>query len=139
MTSSASRLDQRVYIEDTDAGGIVYHARYLHYMERGRTEWLRERGFDQQRLFERNIALVVRTLSCRYRKPARLDDLLTVVTCANAPKRYTVTFEQQVLYENKLLLSGAVDIACIDATGYKPAQWPEELLAAMINDSRDAQ
>ncbi|MFC0338616.1 acyl-CoA thioester hydrolase [Kushneria avicenniae] len=131
-------LDLRVYIEDTDAGGIVYHANYLNYLERGRTEWLRDKGFDQHSLFERNIALVVRRLECQYRLPARLDDYVTVETRAGAPRQYTVAFEQQIMRHGKLLFRGMVDIACIDATGYKPARWPEDLLSAMTLDSQNA-
>ncbi|GHC20285.1 tol-pal system-associated acyl-CoA thioesterase [Kushneria pakistanensis] len=131
-------LDLRVYIEDTDAGGIVYHANYLNYLERGRTEWLRARGFDQHSLLTRNIALVVRKMECQYRLPARLDDLLTVETRAGDPRQCTVAFEQQVMRDGKLLFRGMVDIACIDATRYKPSRWPEDLLSAMTLDSQNA-
>lgn len=131
-------LDLRVYIEDTDAGGIVYHANYLNYLERGRTEWLRAKGFDQNSLLTRDVALVVRRLECQYRLPAQLDDLLTVETVAGTPRQCTVAFEQQVMRDGKLLFRGMVDIACIDATRYKPARWPEDLLSAMTLDSQNA-
>ncbi|ART61665.1 tol-pal system-associated acyl-CoA thioesterase [Kushneria marisflavi] len=131
-------LDLRVYIEDTDAGGIVYHANYLNYLERGRTEWLRTKGFDQNSLLERNIALVVRRLECQYRLPAKLDDLLNIETVAGTPRHCTVAFEQRVMRDGKLLFRGMVDIACIDATRYKPVRWPEDLLSAMTLDSQNA-
>lgn len=136
--SGESELMLRVYIEDTDAGGIVYHANYLNYMERARTEWLRARGFDQKTLLERNIALVVRSLECRYRLPARLDDELLVTTRPGALRHCTLTFEQRITCNDKLLLEGAVDIACIDATRYKPARWPEDIEKAMTFDPWNA-
>lgn len=138
MSGCESELMLRVYIGDTDAGGIVYHANYLSYMERGRTEWLRVRGFDQSMLLKRNIALVVRSLECRYRLPARLDDRLCVTTRPGTLSRCTLTFEQRITCDGKLLFSGAVDIACIDATRYKPARWPEDIEAAMTFDPWDA-
>ncbi|WP_372609545.1 YbgC/FadM family acyl-CoA thioesterase [Halomonas sp.] len=73
-------LPVRVYIEDTDAGGIVYYVNYLKFMERARSEWLRQHGFTQRSLFEAGIQLVVHRLECRYAKPARLDDCLDVDT-----------------------------------------------------------
>ncbi|OHV11949.1 tol-pal system-associated acyl-CoA thioesterase [Kushneria phosphatilytica] len=120
-----------VYIEDTDAGGIVYHARYLHYMERARTEWLRKHGFTQQALMERNIQLVVSGLSCRYRQPARLDEQLSVTAAVTAVSHCSATFEQQVMRSDVLLLSARVDIACIEATRSRPVRWPMPLRLAL--------
>lgn len=74
------RFDLRVYYENTDAGGVVYHAQYLHFFERARTEFLRQLGFSQQQLLEQNLAFVVKRLEIDYNVAARLDDLLTVET-----------------------------------------------------------
>ncbi|RKR06173.1 4-hydroxybenzoyl-CoA thioesterase/acyl-CoA thioester hydrolase [Kushneria sinocarnis] len=124
-------LPVMVYIEDTDAGGIVYHARYLHFMERARTEWLRSHGFGQQALMDRNIQLVVSGLSCRYRQAARLDEQLSVTAAVTTFSHCSATFEQQVRRSDELLVSARVDIACIDAGRSRPVRWPESLRAAL--------
>ena len=93
---SEFRLPVRVYIEDTDAGGIVYYVNYLKYMERARSEWLRARGITQRELFEAGIQLVVHTLECRYAKPARLDDALEVSAEIRSHGRARLQFGQVV-------------------------------------------
>ena len=124
----------RVYIEDTDAGGIVYHARYLNFLERGRTEWLRALGFEQQSLMATQVQLVVRSLSCRFSKPARLDDTLDVITTVRQLSACAVTFEQQIDRAGEHLLSAEVDIACIDTERLRPTRWPGVLETALKND-----
>ena len=91
----------RVYYEDTDSGGIVYHANYLKYMERARTEWLRARGFDQGRLKqELGVIFVVRSLQIEYEKPAQIDDKLQVVTQVAAQRRASLLFHQLIQRED---------------------------------------
>lgn len=80
MSSKVSQWPVRVYYEDTDAGGVVYHARYVAFFERARTEMLRSLGQQQQTLLQHNVAFVVRRMTVDYRSPARLDDLLSVET-----------------------------------------------------------
>ena len=88
----------RVYYEDTDAGGVVFYANYLAYMERARTEWLRNLGFENKRLMdEENIVFAVRRASLDYHKPARLDDQLLVIAEITRMKRASLVFKQQVL------------------------------------------
>jgi len=123
----------RVYWEDTDAGGIVYYANYLKFMERARTEWLRSAGIEQLPLKERHgLMFVVVDLEAHYRKPARYGDEL-VVTCAVAERtRASLTFQQHI-YRGKpqqggeLLIEGKVRVACLDANSLKPKALPKDL------------
>ncbi len=86
----------RVYYEDTDAGGVVYHANYLNFFERARTEFLRQYNFSQQELFAKSIAFVVRRIEIDYRFPARLDDLLSVETTISEVKKASIIFKQNL-------------------------------------------
>ncbi|WP_233266497.1 tol-pal system-associated acyl-CoA thioesterase [Cobetia sp. L2A1] len=121
----------RVYIEDTDAGGIVYYVNYLRFMERARSEWLRERGFSQQALLEKGIQLVVHSVTSRYLRPAYLDDLLTVTASAGELRGARLNFQQQAFREDALLCEAEVIIACVDAVSFRPRRWPVELLSAL--------
>ena len=97
MLDKTFRFDVRIYWEDTDAGGIVYHSNYLRFMERARTEMLRSLGFSQQQMKEAGEALiVVSKLEITYRRPAKLDDLLTVHTRVESLKHASVIFEQTI-------------------------------------------
>ncbi|MBS9402602.1 tol-pal system-associated acyl-CoA thioesterase [Halomonas sp. TRM85114] len=125
----------RVYIEDTDAGGIVYYVNYLKYMERARSEWLRASGFTQQALLESGIQLVVHRLECRYARPARLDDSLDVGVEVLTQGRCRLQFAQTVARDSEPLCEARVDIACVDAKRFKPTQWPPALAAALISRS----
>ena len=121
----------RVYYEDTDAGGIVYHASYLRYAERARTEMLRDIGFPHQRLVDQHgLAMVVRRLEIDYLRPARLDDLVTVHTNVVALGRASLKIAQIVVAgDGAILADMKVRLACIDASG-RPAAMPEPLLDA---------
>lgn len=125
-------LPLRVYIEDTDAGGIVYYVNYLKYMERARSEWLRHHGFTQRELLEAGIQLVVHRLECRYAKPARLDDELNVSAAVLSYGRCRLSFVQTVMRDGEPLCEARVDIACLDAVRLKPTPWPPAL-AAVLN------
>ncbi|AZI14904.1 tol-pal system-associated acyl-CoA thioesterase [Avibacterium paragallinarum] len=121
----------RVYYEDTDAGGVVYHARYLHFFERARTEYLRQLGFSQQHLLnERNYAFVVKTMQIDYRLAAKLDDLLMVETTVSGIKGATILFSQQIKRDNVVICTAEVKVACVDLSKMKPAAIPEEIKAA---------
>ncbi|MDX5377707.1 MAG: tol-pal system-associated acyl-CoA thioesterase [Halomonas sp.] len=122
----------RVYIEDTDAGGIVYYVNYLKFMERARSEWLRHHGLTQRELLEAGIQLVVHRLECRYAKPARLDDELSVTAAVESNGRCRLSFAQSVMRGGEPLCEARVDIACVDAVRLKPIPWPPAL-AAVLN------
>ncbi|SNR62638.1 acyl-CoA thioester hydrolase [Methylobacillus rhizosphaerae] len=115
----------RVYYEDTDSGGVVYHADYLRFMERARTEFLRSLGFGQAKLKdEYGVLFVVRSLALQYRRPARFDDALEVVTQLKELGRSLMKFEQQIYRDDELLIDAAVDIVCIDAEQFRPVSIP---------------
>ncbi|MFZ7307790.1 tol-pal system-associated acyl-CoA thioesterase [Avibacterium avium] len=124
-------LPIRVYYEDTDAGGVVYHARYLHFFERARTDYLRGLGFSQQALLdEHNLAFVVKTMQIDYRLAAKLDDLLTVETEISGIKGATILFSQQIKRNDVLICTAEVKVACVDLTKMKPVAIPQEIKAA---------
>ena len=119
----------RVYFEDTDAGGIVYHARYLYFLERARTEWLRELGFNQSLLKQQNVLFVVRDMNIKWQKPAVLDDALIVDVNVIAVKKASLKMQQTIKTENEQKLHADVTIACIDATNKKPMAIPQAILS----------
>ena len=125
----------RVYYEDTDAGGIVYHANYLKYFERARSDWVREIGADQAKLLEQSIAFVVKDLNINYHKSANLDELLTVTCEPVIIKRVSMIFNQAV-YNNKneCLVEARVKVGCIDTSKKVPCQIPTNLLREMRSD-----
>ena len=119
----------RVYWEDTDGGGIVYYANYLRFLERARTEWLRQRGFSQQRLAsEEGILFTVVSLEIEYRAPARLDDELEV-SCeprleGAASLRFAQCVYRRAAAERELLAEASVRVACLDARSLRPRRLP---------------
>lgn len=125
----SSEWPVRVYYEDTDAGGVVYHARYLHFLERARTEVLRELGQFHARLIEEESLLFsIVDLQIRYLKPARLDDLLCVRTSTRLTGGASLAFTQTILRgADELLTAAEVRVACLDARSMKPRRLPESL------------
>ena len=121
----------RIYWEDTDAGGIVYYANYLKFMERARTEWLRSLGIEQEVLqTEQGLMFVVVHAEVSFRKPARYGDSLQV-SCALAERsRASMTFRQEVVRAStaEVLVEGHVRIACLDAAKLKPRGLPQIVL-----------
>lgn len=118
----------RVYWEDTDASGVVYHANYLRWFERARTEWLRARGYDQEKLKnEVGIAFTVADLTIQYRRPARLDDQVEVVTEVTEVKNVTLTVSQVLRRagETDIMARATVRVACVDATTFMPKRIPQ--------------
>lgn len=118
----------RIYWEDTDAGGIVYYANYLKFMERARTEWLRTLGVEQETLkAEQGLMFVVVHADVSFRKPARYGDSLRVSCALEERSRASMTFRQEVVREstNEKLVEGLVRIACLDAERLKPRGLPE--------------
>lgn len=128
-------LPIRVYYEDTDAGGVVYHARYLHFFERARTEFLRELQFSQQEMLaDTGIAFVVRKASLDYRLPARLDDLLTVETEIESMSAAAINFKQTLIKQDVILCTAMVKIVCVDLDKMKAVAIPSHIKAALINE-----
>ena len=126
MPSPVFTLPVRIYWEDTDAGGIVYHANYLRYMERARGEFLRSAGFEQRRMQEAGMpVIVVADLSLKYRRPAKLDDLLTVKTRVKLIRAVSVVFAQDTL-----LVSAEVRCAAVDPEKGTPVTIPDALSEA---------
>ncbi len=127
----------RVYWEDTDAGGVVFYANYLKFMERARTEWLRSLGFQQDALVrDEGILFAVSRVELDFKGPARLDDALRVSARIIRSGKASLTFFQEVRKEdhgNTLLCSGRVKIACLDARRFRPHPIPERL-SAEISD-----
>jgi acyl-CoA thioester hydrolase len=122
----------RVYWEDTDGQGVVYYANYLKFMERCRTEWLRSIGVDQVRLrAEQGLIFVIVSLEADYKRPARLDDELTVTCEIEEHGRATFTFRQEIFRggdRGELLVSGRTRAACLEAQSMKPKAFPSVLV-----------
>ena len=123
----------RVYWEDTDAGGVVYHARYLAFLERARSEWMRALGRGQDAMrrghdgHEPGLVFAVRAMQVDFRLPARLDDALAVSVALRECRRASLVIAQEIRRDGELLLDATVRIASLDAAGFKPRAIPVEL------------
>lgn len=128
MTKAVFSWPIRVYFQDTDAGGVVYHASYVNFFERARTEWLRSFGYSNAGLMkELGVMFVVRSLKLEYLKPSLLDDLLEVTAKVKDIGRSRVTLLQTVLRDDGLLAEGEVHLVCVDVGTFKPVSVPEVL------------
>ena len=125
----------RVYYEDTDAGGVVYYANYLKFLERARTEWLRAHGIEQDHLREREQRIfVVRRICVEYHRPARFNDLLEVTLDLGELKRASVTVLQAIqLASGTHLCSAEVQLACVHSESLKAQALPAAFVAACTN------
>ena len=123
----------RVYYENTDAGGVVYHGEYLKFLERARTEWLRHLGFGHQELARSHrVSLVVTALAIDFVKPARLDDLLAVGVQLESLGKARCVFAQEVRREDEVLVRAKVTVACVSGeTALRPVELPEPLRRKM--------
>ena len=120
---------QRVYWEDTDAGGVVFYANYLKFFERARTEWLRALGVGQQQLRDETGAIfVVGETRVRYLRPARLDDALEITVILQQRGKASMDLRQQALRDGELLAEGEIRIGCVDAASFRPRRMPATLL-----------
>ncbi len=129
---NAFTIPVRVYYEDTDAGGVVYYANYLKFFERCRTEWMHSAGHDQRQLaLDAGIGFVARKANCEYLRPAHLDDLLTVGLEVEKLTRVRVIFRQHVRRGDDELVTGTVEIACVDMATMKPAPIPDFLYSKL--------
>ena len=119
----------RVYWEDTDAGGVVYHASYLRFLERARTEWLRSLGIGQSEVRDRdNVVFVLRDLSIAFAKPARLDDELRVTIESVERRSASMTFSQCILRDAQdVLVRAQIRVACVSADRFQPRRIPANL------------
>lgn len=126
----------RVYYEDTDAGGVVFYANYLRFMERARTEWLRSLGFEQDRLREHaGVLFTVSRAEVDYLSPARFNDLLTVTVELSRRGGASLYFKQAVRREadGTLCCRGLVRVACVNADNLRPTRIPDGLQAEIAN------
>ena len=122
----------RVYYEDTDAGGIVYHASYLKFAERARTEWLRSLGFEQQLMMdEQDVAFVVRHLDIEFLRSARLDDVLTIDSSLHDITRATITMNQTVRRGAEILCQLCVKLAAVCPSNGRLSRIPPPVLDAL--------
>lgn len=129
-------LPVRVYYEDTDAQGVVYFANYLRFMERGRTEWLRSRGVDQEQLIrDENLCFSLINTAVKFVRPARFNDQLAVLTRVISTTGVRVVFEQAVHRDSaagELLCSGRCEAACLAADSFKPRRLPDGLITEQL-------
>lgn len=122
----------RVYYEDTDAGGVVYHSQYLNFLERARTEWLRHLGYEQTTLRdELQIVIVVHSLDIQFKKPARFNDYLTVNLSILDLGRSSIQFAQKILRNDETLIEAKVRVACVNTDTFKPTGIPAPILQAI--------
>jgi 4-hydroxybenzoyl-CoA thioesterase len=139
MTQSAGAgsephsLLTRIYLEDTDAGGVVYHASYLRFMERARTERLRSAGLEQSETFKSQVSFVVHSMNLRFHAPATLDAQVLTTCELQKVSGASLVFQQQVRCPDTGLLyvSAEVVVACIQLTSRRPRRIPPELLQAL--------
>ena len=123
----------RVYIEDTDAGGIVYYVNYLKFMERARTEFMREQGFAKPAIIEDGKLMVVHSADVKYHKPARLDDELMATTSISKLARTYVIFQQQIFRDGELLCSALIKVACVTSDSIKPVALPAVMRQSLLD------
>lgn len=130
--NSMFSIPTRVYWEDTDAGGVVYHAQYLAFLERARTEWLRSLGYGQELLRDTHgLLFAIRALRIDFRKPARLDDALQVSVALRQCRRASALFTQEVRRDGELLVSAEVRAAALGADDFRPCAIPDMLYAEL--------
>lgn len=121
-------LKVRVYYEDTDAGGVVFYANYLKFMERARTEWLREAGFEQDRLMqEEGVVFAVTSVNMDFLKPAHFNEQLDVTVAINKLGRASLKVSQQILRDGELLNRADVKLACVDQESFTATRLPESI------------
>ncbi len=123
----------RVYIEDTDAGGIVFYGNYLRFFERARTDFLRSIGIEQSSTIENNMIFVVRHVSVDYKLPARLDDVLSVSCAVKTIRQTRIIFTQSATRsaDGVNLVNGEVEVVAVSVDTLKPRALPEKLLNAL--------
>lgn len=134
---TAFQFPVRVYIEDTDAGGIVYYVNYLKFIERARTEYLRALGFDKAAIFDASLMFVVSDMTVKYLRAAKLDDELAVTARVSRASRVSLEFEQHVYRGETPLFTARVQIACVDRDTLKPKRIPAVLTTAIAQSLKE--
>ena len=123
----------RVYYEDTDAGGIVYHANYLKFAERARTEFLHQLGLSNSKMMEQDIAFVVSRIEIDYKRPAILEEIITVKTSIEKLGAATFLLHQDVMRQNELLAGLKVSVAVVSMSQKRPVRLPSEIRECFFN------
>ncbi len=122
----------RIYYEDTDAGGVVYHTNYIKFMERARTEWLRNLGFEQDELRDKEgVIFAVRSVKVDYFFPAKFNDELFVSSKVIKKGKASITIEQEVLKKHQVLCKGIIKVGTLDEKSFRPKAMPESLYEKM--------
>ena len=122
----------RIYYEDTDAGGVVYHTNYIKFMERARTEWLRNLGFEQDELRDKEgVIFAVRSVQVDYFFPAKFNDELFVSSQVTKKGKASITIEQEVIKETQVLCKGIIKVATLDDKSFRPKAMPASLYDKM--------
>jgi tol-pal system-associated acyl-CoA thioesterase len=122
----------RVYFENTDAGGVVYHGEYLKFLERARTEWLRHLGYDHQTLARAHrVFFVVTAAAVEFTRPARLDDTVAVSVRLESLGKVRCVFAQEIRRDDEVLVTARITVACVTGENLKPAEIPEGLRKKM--------
>lgn len=141
LTETGHRLAQRVYYEDTDFSGVVYHARYLQFLERGRTDYLRLLGVEQGSLVlgedREGLVFVVHRMEIDFKAPARMDDILTILTSTEKAGGAKMILNQEIRRGDQLLIAARVIIAVINAQG-RPRRLPEALANRFLAKAQEA-
>ncbi|HFC92219.1 MAG TPA: tol-pal system-associated acyl-CoA thioesterase [Leucothrix mucor] len=134
--SNSFSFPLRVYYEDTDAGGVVYHSNYLNFFERARTEWLRDLGYEQSDLrLKEKIIFVVRNIEIAYLKPALFNDQLIATVKIIKIGRSSIEVEQQILRQtadHEVLSTGKVIVVCVDADTFRPKKIPDNIRSVIL-------
>lgn len=126
-------IDFRVYYEDTDAGGVVYHARYLHFAERARTELLRSLGYENQRLKdEAGVLFVVRNMDIHFKATGKLDDIFTIKTTIPEIKNSSFIMDQTIMRKGLPVVAISSVLVCVSASGFKPIRMPKKIKDAFL-------
>ncbi len=125
----------RVYYEDSDAGGVVYHSNYLNFMERARTEWLRHLGFEQPQLRAMlGVIIVVHSMHIAFRAPAYFNDMLQIVCNISKIGRGSLEMQQTITRGDTVLIEASVKLAFVDADSFKPVAIPVDIKSAMLKN-----
>lgn len=127
MSAAEFSYKLRVYIEDTDAGGIVYYVNYLKFMERARTEFMRDLGYGKEAIFNHGLMFVVRDMAIRYLRPAQLDDLLEATVRLLEVGGASLTLQQEVRRGAEVLVAATVTVACVERNGVRPQRLPGDM------------
>lgn len=131
-------LPIRVYYEDTDAGGVVYHSNYLNFFERARTEMLRDLGFEQDELrAQYGVIFAVRSMQIDYLRPAKFNDLVQVSATISQTKKASLTFEQMIKRDDLTLCTASCRIACLTADNLQPTAIPDFLLQQFLTKTNE--